>query len=568
MANKKISQLTSKSANLAATDLVEISEVSGLTYVSKKITGQEIIGGVASSIIEDSITNGVVNKAPSENAVFDALALKVPYTGATGDVDLGEYELKAGQIELDQSPTGTAGVAVTRWNNTIGSTETTLKGGSVVLKNGVDLVARVVNKVTPNATLTKAAYQVVRVSGAQGQRLAVAYAQANNDNNSADTLGVVIETIATNQEGFIMTVGQLDDINTSGSLQGETWADGDVLYLSPTVPGAVTKVKPTGATGHIVIIGYVEYAHAVNGKIYVKIMNGWELDELHNVYINSGTLANNDALIYESSTQLWKNKTIATALGYTPVTNARTINTTAPLSGGGDLSADRTLSISDAAADGTTKGAATFTANDFNSASGVISLDYANGQKASGSQDGFLSSANWTDFNNKVSTGAITGSGLTMATSRLLGRTTASSGAVEELSVGTGLTLSGGTLSAALPIEIQVACSDETTALTTGAGKVTFRTPCAMTVTAVRASLTTAQSSGNIFTVDINEGGTSILSTKLTIDNTEKTSTTAATPPVISDSSLADDAEITVDIDQIGDGTAKGLKVTIIGTRV
>jgi hypothetical protein len=89
-----------------------------------------------------------------------------------------------------------------------------------------------------------------------------------------------------------------------------------------------------------------------------------------------------------------------------------------------------------------------------------------------------------------------------------------------------------------------------------------------MTVTEVRASLTTAQSSGNIFTVDINEGGTSILSTKLTIDNTEKTSTTAATPPVISDTSLADDAEITVDIDQIGDGTAKGLKVTIIGTRV
>lgn len=257
----------------------------------------------------------------------------------------------------------------------------------------------------------------------------------------------------------------------------------------------------------------------------------------------------------------------STATGGVPT--SRLISTTAPLSGGGDLSADRTLSISDAVANGTTKGAATFTASDFSdNGSGVISLDYANGQKASGSQDGFLSSSNWTTFNNKVSTGAITGSGLTMATSRLLGRTTASSGAVEELSVGTGLTLSGGTLSAALPIEIQVACSDETTALTTGAGKVTFRTPCAMTVTAVRASLTTAQSSGSIFTVDINEGGTSILSTKLTIDNTEKTSTTAATPPVISDTSLADDAEITVDIDQIGDGTAKGLKVTIIGTRV
>jgi hypothetical protein len=119
-----------------------------------------------------------------------------------------------------------------------------------------------------------------------------------------------------------------------------------------------------------------------------------------------------------------------------------------------------------------------------------------------------------------------------------------------------------------IPVYIQLACSDETTALTTGTAKITFRTPCAMTLTSVRASLTTAQASGSIFTVDINEAGTSILSTKLTIDNTELTSTTAVTAPVISDSSLADDAEMTIDIDQIGDGTAKGLKITITGTRV
>lgn len=114
---------------------------------------------------------------------------------------------------------------------------------------------------------------------------------------------------------------------------------------------------------------------------------------------------------------------------------------------------------------------------------------------------------------------------------------------------------------------IGIACSDETTALTTGTAKVRFRMPHAMTLTAVRASLSTAQSSGSIFTVDINESGTSVLSTKLTIDNTEKTSTTAATAAVISDTALADDAEITVDIDQIGDGTAAGLKVWLIGYR-
>jgi hypothetical protein len=113
---------------------------------------------------------------------------------------------------------------------------------------------------------------------------------------------------------------------------------------------------------------------------------------------------------------------------------------------------------------------------------------------------------------------------------------------------------------------ISVACSDETTALTTGTAKVTFRMPHAMTLTAVRASLTTAQASGSIFTVDINESGSTILSTKLTIDNTETTSTTAATPAVISDTALADNAVITIDIDQIGDGTAAGLKVYLIGT--
>jgi hypothetical protein len=117
------------------------------------------------------------------------------------------------------------------------------------------------------------------------------------------------------------------------------------------------------------------------------------------------------------------------------------------------------------------------------------------------------------------------------------------------------------------PFEMEVACSDESTALTAGTSKITFRMPRAVTLTEVRASLVTAQTSGSIFTVDVNEAGTSVISTKLTIDNTEKTSTTAATPAVISDASLADDAEMTVDIDQIGDGTAKGLKIVLIGTR-
>lgn len=110
---------------------------------------------------------------------------------------------------------------------------------------------------------------------------------------------------------------------------------------------------------------------------------------------------------------------------------------------------------------------------------------------------------------------------------------------------------------------IALAISDETTAITTWTAKITFRMPYAFTVTAVKASLTTASSSG-IPTFDINESGTTILSTKLTIDATELTSATATTAAVISDSALASDAEITIDIDVAGTG-AKGAKIYIIG---
>ena len=113
---------------------------------------------------------------------------------------------------------------------------------------------------------------------------------------------------------------------------------------------------------------------------------------------------------------------------------------------------------------------------------------------------------------------------------------------------------------------IILAVTDEATVLAAATGVLTFRMPYALTLTGVRASLVTAQTSGSLVTVDINEAGVSVLSTKITIDNTEKTSTTAVTAPVISDSALADDAEITIDIDVVGDGTAKGLKITLIGT--
>jgi hypothetical protein len=193
------------------------------------------------------------------------------------------------------------------YNDTDGTVDLILKGGNVKLQIGQESVIRVVNKTATNINLLEANYQAVRVTGVQGQRLKVDLAQATTDILSAETIGLVTETINNNQEGFITTSGLVRNINTTGSLQGETWVDGDILYLSPTTAGRITKVKPS-APNHLVVIGYVIHAHATQGSIFVKVDNGYELDELHNVKID--TPLNNQSLVYNSSLDVWENKTI------------------------------------------------------------------------------------------------------------------------------------------------------------------------------------------------------------------------------------------------------------------
>jgi len=231
---------------------------------------------------------------------------------STNTLDVGG--ITTDYVQLDTAATPTLQPGMFAWNDQDGTANLRLKGGNVTLQVGQETLARVVNKT--GADLLESQYKVVRVriaseGGSQGQRLAVVLAQGNNDPDSVTTLGLVTENIPNNQEGFITIFGNVNGINTTGSLQGETWVDGDVLFLSPTTPGALTKVKPV-APNHTVVIGYVLYAHGVNGKIFVKVDNGYEIDELHNVKITS--VANNDLLQYDSTQQVWKNVTVATAV--------------------------------------------------------------------------------------------------------------------------------------------------------------------------------------------------------------------------------------------------------------
>lgn len=112
------------------------------------------------------------------------------------------------------------------------------------------------------------------------------------------------------------------------------------------------------------------------------------------------------------------------------------------------------------------------------------------------------------------------------------------------------------------------ACSDRTTALATGTDQGSMPMLMDFYVTEVHASLEGAvQTSGSTFTVDVNDDGSTMLSTKITIDNGEYSSVSAATPPVLTSTPLlvAKGSKISADIDAIGDGTAKGLVVGLVG---
>lgn len=218
-------------------------------------------------------------------------------TGATGAIPAN---LTVDYIEFD--PTYTSGVTQYQmaWNDTDGTVELGLKGGNVDLAVGQENVILAVND---NATTLNPG-EVVYISGANGVNLLVKRAQANADATSARTIGVVAESIAVNAAGFICTFGAVKNINTNA------FNDGDALFLSPTVAGGITNVKPS-APNHLVLVGFCQKKAGGAGQIFVEVQNGYELEELHNVQINGGTLANNDVLAYNTSTLTWQNKTIA-----------------------------------------------------------------------------------------------------------------------------------------------------------------------------------------------------------------------------------------------------------------
>ena len=263
----------------------------GLTFTGSPITtsGTLTLGGTL------ALANGGTG-ATTDSGARTALGL-----GTAATTDASAYATAAQGAKAD-----TAVQTIASADGSVTITGTTAIDLSVPVTAATNSVLLPVRNTT-GATLTKGT--AVYISGATGQISTVSKALATSDATSAQTLGLITANLANNSNGNVTLIGTLSNINTSA------YTDGQQLYLSPTTAGTLTATKPY-APQHLVYIAVVEHAHPTQGKLFVKVQNGYEMDELHNVSAQSP--ANNDGLFYSTSTSLWEKKSIATALGYTP----------------------------------------------------------------------------------------------------------------------------------------------------------------------------------------------------------------------------------------------------------
>jgi hypothetical protein len=390
------------------------------------------------------------------------------------------------------------------------------------------------------------------ITGSQGDadRVTIEPAQANNA-ALMPAAGITYGALSTNEDGHGAVGGVITGLNTIG------FQSGDPVYVAPS--GGLTATRP--ASGIVQAVGVIGRVHASTGSMAVLIGSALQAVAFSGAY---GDLSGRPTIPSgaDAVPQTLGTAAVGVSNDYAREDHVHAMPTAADV--GAAASGHVHGNITNAGAIGSVSGVPIITGT-----SGVLQAG------SFGTASGTFAQGNDARFHDAVTLAASVADVLNLSGQELQADDPGgdrllfwdgSEGKLTHATLGPGITIVGTTI--ASEYVLGIACSDETTDLTVGTAKVTFRMPFAATLAAVRANVNTAPT-GSTLVVDMNEEGTTVLSTKLSIDASEKTSVTAAAPAVISDSALADDAEITIDIDQVGATIkGKGLKVWLYLRRV
>jgi hypothetical protein len=244
------------------------------------------------------------------NQAINDLALSLGYADAKAEIQSGNSR-QFDYIDFPQIAPVFPAARRLYYDDGDGTLMLTLKGGNSTLPIGQSEFELCFN----GSATTMARGTVVQITGAQGNRIKIDRARADAEATSNHTFGFVDESIASGAEGYVLTSGLIRKLNTITDSEGNALTQGDTLYLSTSVSGGYTRVKPV-SPNHLVIVGFVVRVHASVGEIFVKVDNGYEIDELHNVYAPSP--ANGNTLIYNSTTSRWEANSHIASGTYTP----------------------------------------------------------------------------------------------------------------------------------------------------------------------------------------------------------------------------------------------------------